>query len=90
MDITRLKGLEVGQRLTIRLPEQKGSLEWEAIVIVEGWSTIYNCLYVRILHGKTIGTRIDGLPGSGFACIRHTDLNGYKVYLSGGGQLISA
>jgi len=79
MDISIIEGLSIGCRLTIRTPEQHGSLQWESIVAVEGFSFEYNCIYGRIRHGKHIGTLMQGCPGWGAICITHRDLIGYKV-----------
>lgn len=79
MDIWGLP-LEVGKRLV--LTEKKytpNSTNFHSITLIEGWSREFNCIYGRVLHGQEIGTSIQGVPGWGAVCIRHSDLDGFRV-----------
>lgn len=80
MDIWNISDLALGGRLVIRKPGQSGSLEWESIIRVEGFTKEHNFIYGRILHGKTVGTLLpDSVPGRGAVVITFRDLDGYEV-----------
>ena len=79
MDIRSIQGLEIGKRLILRLPGQKGATQFYSISAVEGYSKEYNFIYARILHGEIIGTRLESVPGYGAIYIKGEDLKGFEV-----------
>ena len=79
MNIGRIEGLEIGKRLILRLPGQMGATEFDSISAIEGYSKEYNFIYARILHGETIGTRLESVPGFGAIYIKGLDLKGFEV-----------
>jgi hypothetical protein len=79
IDINQIQGLEIGKRLTLRLPGQKGATEFHSISVIEGYSKEFNFIYARAAHGKTIGTELQGVPGFGAILIKSSDLKGFEV-----------
>lgn len=79
MDIRQIQGLEIGKRLILRLPGQKGSTELHSISVIEGYSKEFNFIYARVKHGETIGTELKGVPGFGAILIKSSDLKGFEI-----------